>query len=46
MNLSFPLLIVGFLLLGALASIALVWALRHTAEGCEDDKGFHHDSVG
>jgi len=46
MNVPFTHLIVGFLVLGAIASLALVWALKNTAEGCEDESGFHPESGG
>ena len=38
-------LIVGFLGLGALALIVLIWALKHTANGVQDAKGFHFDTT-
>ena len=38
-------LFVGFLIFGTIALIALVWALRHTADGREDETGFHPDKT-
>ena len=46
MNITVIQLTVAFSVLGGVASLVLVWALTHTADGCEDDKGFHYDSTG
>ena len=45
MNSTVTLLIEGFLLLGATALIAVVLAIKSTAEGCEDEGGFHLEST-
>lgn len=36
-------LAIGFLFVGILACLALGWAITHTADGCEDETGFHPD---
>jgi hypothetical protein len=41
MNFSLTLLIECFLFLGAIALAAVLWAVKHTANGCEDEGGFH-----
>ena len=43
MNSPFTLLIACFLLLGA---VAVVWAIRNTANGSEDEGGFHPEPSG
>lgn len=45
MNPILIVLLVGLLVLTALALGALVWAVRQAADGYEDETGFHLDSV-
>jgi len=39
-------LIESFLFLGAIALVAVMLAIKYTANGCEDESGFHLEPTG
>ena len=41
MSPTITLLIESFLVLGAIALVAVLLAIKYTANGCEDESGFH-----
>jgi len=41
MNSTITFLIESFLFIGAVALVAVMLAIKYTANGCEDETGFH-----